>query len=157
MSLLSFGAVTAFAFGLTNTRKALTTGPTCQNWLVVIKFGGNSRVVKMVASPLTRLADNTVHMEGDERLHPNHLSTTWVKSPSNPRRRRGSMVVKGDGNGIVWFVVGEKNLRSKLRVIVFWRRRVYWRNCVSHNQTDKKKMLPTRGTELALEIVFGDI
>ncbi|EFH55100.1 hypothetical protein ARALYDRAFT_901150 [Arabidopsis lyrata subsp. lyrata] len=58
------------------------------------------------------------------------------------------MVVKGDGNGIVWFVVGEKNLRSKLRVIVFWRRRVYWRNCVSHNQTDKKKMLPTRGTEL---------
>ncbi|CAH8255053.1 unnamed protein product [Arabidopsis lyrata] len=96
MCLLSFGAVTAFAFGLTNTSfkynkktkpsrifhyekitprnspttrshiisrpfiplgTPLTTSPTCQDWLFVIKFGGNSRVVKMVASPLTRLAE----------------------------------------------------------------------------------------------------
>ncbi|CAL9222468.1 unnamed protein product [Arabidopsis halleri] len=64
------------------------------------------------------------------------------------------MVAKGDGNGIVWFVVGEKSLRSKLRVIVLRRRRGYWTNCVCHNQTDKKKVLPTRGTELALEIVI---
>ncbi|CAL9222469.1 unnamed protein product [Arabidopsis halleri] len=36
----------------------LTTGPTCQNWLVVIKFGGNSIVVKIVASQLSRLAES---------------------------------------------------------------------------------------------------
>ncbi|AEE31867.2 hypothetical protein AT1G36580 [Arabidopsis thaliana] len=33
------------------------------------------------------------------------MSITWVKSPSNPRRRRGSMLAKDDGNSTVWFVV----------------------------------------------------
>ncbi|EFH67765.1 predicted protein [Arabidopsis lyrata subsp. lyrata] len=61
----------------------LTTSPTCQDWLFVIKFGGNSRVVKMVASPLTRLAETgfawKVRLPRELRAVSTHEGETYLQ------------------------------------------------------------------------------